>query len=286
MTLSFSFTRILIPFAIFCISTLSYVLTIPTEKTAVTNSDDEIFEENKDSLMLLKPTQKAFFREILVLGDSLLVVPEMFYNFTSLLQEHIAHDHDKFDVEVSAIMKGGLTIMDISKLIHQRFQQRQKYKKPFPDAIVYHTNSDYLDLVISPEQYQLRLERLLLYLKRRVTYIMIIGPGLYTPNGELIELWEDHSQRMVRDIIDLQVDSCKKVEADHVNFREIMQEKLRAAAKDGKISRDLSDMIGQKKEWKVEAENEKKSLTTYDYKSKGGIYFLSCLYLFVSLSLF
>ena len=97
-------------------------------------NDDDIFDEDIDATVV-KPSQKPYYREILLVGDSLLTVPELFFNISHLIRDDITQLHSEFEIAVSSVMKGGLTIEDISRVIHKKFDDRGKIDRPYPDVV-------------------------------------------------------------------------------------------------------------------------------------------------------
>ena len=232
-------------------------------------NDDDVFEEDKDTSDLAKVSQKPYFREVLILGDSLLVVPEMFFQLTNVLQKSLTTSHSNFDVEISAVMKGGITVHNISTLVFSKFMKRELDKKPFPDAVIIHANSDYLDET-NHQHYERKLENLLRYLKRRVSYITVVGPGLFSAQGEMPNHWSDETQFSTVKVIKLQKRACHKAQVAHIDFRTKLQDALNIEAKNGHPGKDLARMIGQKKLWKDNGDLG--DISTWDYKSDGGLY--------------
>lgn len=113
---------------------------------------------------------------------------------------------------------GGLTTHNISTMVRDVFVKRLENKKPFPHGVVFHANSDQLSIV--GEHYETRFEHLMKFLRRHVPYIVIIGPGLFTPLGEIIEHWDDSDQFSTIKVIRMQERACKKVNGcTHINFR-------------------------------------------------------------------
>ena len=97
-------------------------------------NDDDIFDEDIDATVE-KPSQKPYHREILLVGDSLLTVPELFFNISHMIRDEITRLHPEFEVLVSSIMKGGLTLEEISRSVHKKFDDRAKIGKPYPDVV-------------------------------------------------------------------------------------------------------------------------------------------------------
>ena len=218
-------------------------------------------------------------REILVLGDSLLVVPEMFFEFTKILQEKIEESKPNFEILVSANMKGGLNLHNISKLVHHKFTERLKQKKPYPDIVIYHANSDYF-ITDNPFPYERRFAKFLKYLKRRVRAVIILSPGLFSPLGECSEHWNDSDQFNSIKVGRIQSKACKESKTLFIDFRKILQDKIAEISKQtGYPGKDLSNMIGKKKDWEVQdkelqkklGKDEKNLMTTWDYQGNGGM---------------
>ena len=45
--------------------------------------------------------------------------------------------------------------------------------------------------VAARANYEKRLENLLRFIRRRVGHVIVVGPGLFTAQGEIIEHWEE-----------------------------------------------------------------------------------------------
>ena len=52
-----------------------------------------------------------------------------------MIRDDITQFHSEFEVAVSSIMKGGLTLEDISRIVHKKFDDRATIGKPYPDVV-------------------------------------------------------------------------------------------------------------------------------------------------------
>ena len=121
--------------------------------------------------------------------------------------------------------------------------------------------------------YEKRLETLLKFIRKRVGHVIVIGPGLFTAQGEIIEHWEDKDQFNIIKVNRMQSHACRKLGLAHIDLREHLQSAIREQAKAGVVSKDLTFMIGNKKEWHHSKEGIlKKGATTYDYQGEGGLF--------------
>ena len=71
----------------------------------------------------------------------------------------------------------------------------------------------------------------------------------------------------------MQSHACRKPGLHHIDLREHLQDAIREQAKAGVLSKDLTYMIGNKKEWHHSKEGIlRKGATTYDYQGEGGLF--------------
>ena len=170
-----------------------------------------------------------------------------------------------FDIITSEIVRGGNAIHNISARIHAELKRREFKKQPFPNAVVFHSNSDKIDdeLGYRAEDYSMKFMHLMKYIRSHVKYVMVISPGLYTPQGEIIEHWNDPLQHSIVKIVRIQEKICAKESVAFINLRDVMQRTIREKFKEGIKGVDLTDMIGKKRDWEKTA--------TWDYTGTGGI---------------
>jgi hypothetical protein len=120
-------------------------------------------------------------------------------------------------------------------------------------------------------QYESNLARLINFFKHHVQHIMVVSPGLYSPLGEMIEHWEDSTQHSTIKVIRMQERACIQSKVTCINFRKILMDKIREQFRAGVKGKDLTSMVGNKKEW-IHQNALAPAITTWDYQGDGGIF--------------
>lgn len=236
------------------------------------NDDDGVEEDFKRAM---EEDPAKIHKEVLLVGDSLLTVPDMFFNLSKVLSIKLCENHTEYECEVSNAMRGGLQTENMLELLPKKFLARHNIGIALPDAVVIHSNSE---KHISEDRdrarlYEENLVELIKFLKTRVPYILIISPGLFTPQGEMPEHWEDPMLHSTLKVISRQEKVCRHFKIACINLRNILKDKILEAVKLGETPKDLQANVGNKKEWiKQVAEGVVKNVTTWDYPGSGGMY--------------
>lgn len=237
-------------------------------------SDDEKDVKEEDT----SDSSKITRREIMLLGDSLLTVPEMFFNLTNQLSKKICNGHKNFECIMSSLMKGGMKVEELKVMLPEKLSARIKDKQSLPDAVILHCNSNLITdkTGANPSlarQYQMDLISLLTYIKQHVPYVMIVTPSLYSPLGEIPSNWNATSQSSTIQVIAKEEMVCHRMQITCINMRRIIQDRILLRVKAGEQPKDLTSMVGNKKEWVRQVNAERAEVvTTWDYKGNGGIY--------------
>ena len=215
-------------------------------------------------------------REIMIIGDSLLTVPEMFFNLTKQLSQKICEGHPNFQCEMSWVMKGGMKVEELLAILPEKFNARVRNGRPLPDAVIMHCNSNILNHTqAAARQYESTLMQLLTWLSSEVPNVLIVTPHLFTPRGEIPNEWESDSQYSTVKVIQKEERACHHLKLVCVNMRKILQNRILERVNAGESPKDLSSMVGNKKEWvrQVAADkDELETIKTWDYQGSGGIF--------------
>jgi len=210
--------------------------------------EEEVFEHEHLFGKVVKIPQEPKFREIYLVGDSLLAVPEMFFSLSTSLRDALAKNHPDFEIGVEIHVQSGMTVHYMSKQIRESLESRKNAKKPFPDVAILLTDSDGWPRT---EAWRLGLQHLLKVLVRHIGFVLLVGPGLYTYEGEMMSSWNDTKQVHLDAAIEVEKMEARKESASFINLREIFKANIVEYSKHGIFGINLKHMIGKSKSWKI-----------------------------------
>jgi hypothetical protein len=218
---------------------------------------------------LSSETLEKIRKEILIMGDSLLLVPENFFKFSDAFRDSVCSQHTNIDCIISKEFLGGYSVEDMLAIVRRKYEKLKKYKRPFPDAVMIHSNSDTIKDEETAVKYKETLQKLVNLLKAHANYILLVSPGLFSPDGEIEAHWNDHMQGSTLRCIEIQAEICASDPTiTCINFRTILQKKIKYFISKGFIARNLKFMVGKKKLWVNETGLIQQ---TWDYQGSGGI---------------
>lgn len=158
---------------------------------------------------------------------------------------------------------------DMLKIVRKKYEKLKRYKKPFPDAVMIHSNSDTIKDEETANKYKITLQKIVNLLKAHANYILLVSPGLFSPDGEMENHWNDHMQESTLRCIEIQADICASDPTiTCINFRTILQKKIKYFISKGFTAQNLKYMVGKKKLWVNETGLIEQ---TWDYQGSGGI---------------
>ena len=215
-------------------------------------------QEYQRSLLVGEDPKKV--REIFLVGDSLMQVPEVYFELPKRVREGLKADYPEYSIRVKSFTERSYRMHNISMGLQEIFNLREDSRIAAPEAIVIYGYSDMVDELDSGTEfsgvtdaqshYRKSLTHLMKFLEKRVMHVAVMGPTLFGPSGEMPIAWKDKTEahRMLLDkynIINKEV--CRKYPiATYIDTRTKFQNYIRkAVAEDGKKVQDLSNMVAR-----------------------------------------
>lgn len=206
--------------------------------------------------------RKSDVREILLLGDSLLMLPSRQFKIENQLGQLLEEAIAGVKVHVSIFTVPGARCVSMKDLFQRKADGRLSSKKPGFDAVIIYWDSDIVDLDNPdlPEvkrEYIRNLIIMLKTLKAYTQYVAIAGPTFSKNRGEMPEQWAQDFTYESYLMINQEVSRLLQVE--HINTRRKFQDFIIQQKKMGMIPKELPKV----KDWD-EFESIEGGIVTFD----------------------
>jgi len=201
-------------------------------------------------------------REILLLGDSLLMLPSRQFKIEEQLAQVLEGSNPGFKVKVSIFTIPGARCVSMKDLFQRKADARNSAKKPFFDAVVIYWDSDIVDIdnPDDPEVKREYIRNLLMLLKTiqsQTSHVAIAGPTFSKNRGEMPEQWQQDVTYDTYVMIHQEV--SRLLQVVHINTRHKFQEFILQQKKRGIIPKELPKV----KDWD-EFESIEGGIITFD----------------------
>lgn len=208
-------------------------------------------------------SQSKTRREIFLVGDSLLTVPESHFSISAKLKQELIKDYPSgTELIVKSFSSMSFKMHNISMGIQEILNGRLMNSMAMPDAIFFYGYSDMLDefnseatseeSISRQNHYRRSLVHLLKFLSHLdVKHVAVVGPSLFGGHGEMPSSWVGVHSVLLDNYVKINKEICEQFSRNAIHmdtrttFRQYIQEQIvQAKAK----PKDLSYLVGL--DWK------------------------------------